>query len=148
MRIRRFGACGVTLVVLGAVGAGVAWRSPVRAQGAAPLPAYSAARAFTYLEQLAGRIGERPAGSEAEGRAVDYIAGQFKSWGLEPQVQTFPVPVWEQKAARLWAEGDRVPDILRIMSLTANNMLLLSLALMFTSIVRSPSATRLTTSAA
>jgi carboxypeptidase Q len=110
MRIRRFGACAVMLVVLGAVGAGVVWRSPVRAQGAVPLPAYSATQAFKHLEQLAGRIGERPAGSEAEKRAVDYIAGQFKSWGLETQVQTFPVPVWEQKAARLWAEGDRVVD--------------------------------------
>jgi len=47
------------------------------------LPDVSAERAYSYLEVLAGEIGERPAGSAAESRAVDYIAGQFKSWGLE-----------------------------------------------------------------
>jgi hypothetical protein len=75
-----------------------------------PLPAYSATKAFAHMEQLVGRIGERVAGSEAEGRAADYIAAQFKSWGLETEIEKFPMPLWEQKSARLWAEGDQVVD--------------------------------------
>jgi hypothetical protein len=74
------------------------------------LPAFSAERAYGYLEVLAGQIGERPAGSDAESRAVDYIAGQFKSWGLEVTIQPVPVPVWHERRARLWAEGDVTRD--------------------------------------
>ncbi len=75
-----------------------------------PLPAYSAERAYEYLEVLAGQIGERAAGTEPESRAVDYIASQFKSWGLEVTVQAVRVPVWHQRRARLWAEGEVTRD--------------------------------------
>jgi Peptidase family M28 len=74
------------------------------------LPDYSAARAYEYLEVLAGQIGERPAGSDAETRAVDYIAGKFKSWGLEVTIQAVSVPVWHERRARLWADGGRIVD--------------------------------------
>jgi hypothetical protein len=74
------------------------------------LPDYSAERAYQYLEVLAGQIGERPAGTDAESRAVEYIAGQFKSWGLEVTVQPVHVPVWHERRARLWAEGDHTRD--------------------------------------
>ena len=74
------------------------------------LPDFSADQAYGYLEMLAGQIGERPAGSDAESRAVDYIAGQFKSWGLEVTIQAVHVPVWHERRARLWAEGDSTRD--------------------------------------
>ena len=74
------------------------------------LPAYSAEHAYEYLEVLAGQIGERAAGTEPESRAVDYIASQFKSWGLEVTVQAVRVPVWHQRPARLWAEGEVTRD--------------------------------------
>jgi Iap family predicted aminopeptidase len=74
------------------------------------LPAYSAERAYGYLEVLAGQIGERAAGTDAESRAVDYIASQFKSWGLEVTVQPVRVPVWHERRARLWAEGEVTRD--------------------------------------
>lgn len=75
-----------------------------------PLPPYSAERAYEYLEVLAGQIGERAAGTEPESRAVDYIASQFKSWGLEVTVQAVRVPVWHQRRARLWAQGEVTRD--------------------------------------
>ena len=53
---------------------------------------YSAEQAYQYMEVLAGQIGERPAGSEPEDRAVSYIAAQFKSWGLDTTVQPVKVP--------------------------------------------------------
>lgn len=74
------------------------------------LPEYSSARAYTYLQYLAGRIGERPAGSPAESRAVDYIAAQFKSWGLQVTIQPVDVPVWHERRARLWVDGTQVFD--------------------------------------
>jgi carboxypeptidase Q len=75
-----------------------------------PLPDVSAERAYSYLEVLAGQIGERHAGSPAESRAVDYIATQFKSWGLEVTIQAVRVPVWHERRARLWAEGETTRD--------------------------------------
>jgi hypothetical protein len=81
------------------------------AEDAAPAPPdYSAARAYSYLEVLAGQIGERPAGSAAESRAVDYIAGQFRSWGLATTIQPIRVPLWHEERARLWADSERTED--------------------------------------
>ena len=85
------------------------------AHGAEPaaeptLPEYSATRANSYLGMLAGQIGERAAGTEAEDRAVAYIAGQFRAWGLATSLQTVKVPVWHEKRARLWAEGADTED--------------------------------------
>ena len=77
---------------------------------APPLPAYSAQRAFGYLEVLAGQIGERPAGTDAEARAVDYISKQFRSWGLDTTLEAIKVPVWHERRARLWSGGDSTVD--------------------------------------
>lgn len=75
-----------------------------------PLPGYSAQRAFEYLEVLAGQIGERPAGTDVEARAVEYISTQFRSWGLDTTLEAIKVPVWHERRARLWASGDRTVD--------------------------------------
>jgi hypothetical protein len=42
-------------------------------------------RAFEHVRALAHDIGPRPAGSAAEGRAFDYIAGQLRQWGYAPE---------------------------------------------------------------
>ncbi len=42
-------------------------------------------RAFEHVRALAQNIGPRPAGSAAEGRAFDYIAGQLRQWGYAPE---------------------------------------------------------------
>ena len=100
----------ILLMIAGVVGAsGGAGTSPPATSEPA-LPAYSAERAYGYLEVLAGQIGERAAGTEAESRAVEYIASQFKSWGLEVNIQAVQVPVWKQRRARLWAEGEVTRD--------------------------------------
>ena len=46
-------------------------------------PDTSAEKAYGYLEMIAGKIGERPAGSDAESRSVEYISQQFKSWASD-----------------------------------------------------------------
>jgi hypothetical protein len=74
------------------------------------LPDYSSTRAYSYLEVLAGQIGERPAGSAAETRAVDYIAGQFRSWGLATTIQAIKVPLWHEQRTRLWADAEHTVD--------------------------------------
>ena len=43
-------------------------------------------RAFRHVEVLAGEIGPREGGSDAEARAAEYIADQFKTLGLETEV--------------------------------------------------------------
>jgi carboxypeptidase Q len=98
---------GVVAVVFLGIGAGcVVYADPIFPA----LPEFSPEKAYGYLEVLAGQIGERPAGSDAESRAVDYIAGQFKSWGLDVTIQPVRVPVWHERRARLWAEGEGTRD--------------------------------------
>lgn len=75
-----------------------------------PLPDVSASRAYGFLEVLAGQIGERPAGTPAEARAVEYIASQFRAWGLDTTLQAISVPVWHEQRARLWTEGGQTVD--------------------------------------
>lgn len=45
-----------------------------------------------HVEALAGEIGPRPATSEAESRAAEYLEAVFASRGLETEVQTFDSP--------------------------------------------------------
>jgi hypothetical protein len=48
-----------------------------------------------HVQALAEGIGPRPAGSEAERRAFDYVAGQLSQWGYTPErlpVRFAPVP--------------------------------------------------------
>lgn len=73
-------------------------------------PDVSASRAYGHLEVLSGQIGERPAGTPAEQTAVEYIATQFRAWGLETSVQPITVPVWHEQRARLWADGEFTVD--------------------------------------
>jgi hypothetical protein len=75
-----------------------------------PLSEFSPDRAYEHLQVLAGRIGERAAGTDGESLAVDYISSQFKSWGLDTTVMPVPVPVWHQRRARFWVDGDQFVD--------------------------------------
>lgn len=93
----------LTLSILLTVGAAVAAQPPA-------VPATSSQKAFEYLQVIAGQIGERAAGTEAEDRSVEYISRQFESWGLDTTVLPIKVPVWHQRRARLWAENGFVVD--------------------------------------
>jgi Iap family predicted aminopeptidase len=46
-------------------------------------------RAMAHVRELSSVIGPRVAGSDAEGRAADYIAGQFRADGYDVEVQDF-----------------------------------------------------------
>lgn len=53
-------------------------------------PAFDADRALEHVRVLASEIGSRPAGSEAEHRAAEYIRDQLASYGYDADLQTFP----------------------------------------------------------
>jgi aminopeptidase YwaD len=48
-----------------------------------------ASRILEHIEALAGDIGIRPSGSEANDRAVEYAREQLESWGYNVEVQRF-----------------------------------------------------------
>ena len=48
-------------------------------------------KAFKYIEKLAVDIGTRPSGSEAEKKAADWIASEFKALGLKTSIEEFEV---------------------------------------------------------
>ncbi|MCW2395766.1 MULTISPECIES: M28 family peptidase [unclassified Sphingobium] len=73
-------------------------------------PQYSSEAALAHLEHLAGRIGERPAGTEGEALAIDYIKNKFISWGLKTSLVPVKVPVWHERRVRLWVEGKPLRD--------------------------------------
>ena len=101
--------CPMRLFLFAAALATVSLATATAAEPAS-MPDYSADRAYGYLQKLAGEIGERAAGTEAEDRAVAYISSQFRAWGLDTSVQTVKVPVWHERRARLWADGAETRD--------------------------------------
>lgn len=78
-----------------------------QAQTVAP----SVDRAYPHLEMLAGRIGERAAGTEGEALAVAYIRKQFDGWKLQTTLVPIRVPVWHEVRTRLWVEGKPMQDL-------------------------------------
>lgn len=68
-------------------------------------------RAFAHIVRLAGDIGVRVAGTDAEHAGAEYLADVFRAAGLEPTTEAFPVPVWRERRARLVAGGREVPAI-------------------------------------
>ncbi len=88
MSAQRFRGMLPALVLIIALAAGtIPTRAdaPYRAITAAIEPATIA----EHIAALAVDIGARPAGSDAEAQAADYIAGQFEAWGYAVQRQSF-----------------------------------------------------------
>lgn len=84
---------------------------------------FSAARAFEHVRTLAGRIGPRPAGSAAYGRAARYVRRAFVKLGYRARLVPFELPngstsrnvvaTWPGPARRrvlIGAHLDTVPD--------------------------------------
>jgi acetylornithine deacetylase/succinyl-diaminopimelate desuccinylase-like protein len=84
---------------------------------------FSPARAFDHVRALAGRIGPRPAGSAAYGRAARYVHRAFVKLGYRARLVPFEVPngstsrnvvaTWPSPARRrvlIGAHLDTVPD--------------------------------------
>jgi aminopeptidase YwaD len=53
---------------------------------------FSSDAAFVHVRRLAGRIGPRPAGSEAYRRAVRYVDQELTELGYDTRLQRFPLP--------------------------------------------------------
>ena len=62
---------------------------------------FNGERTFKDLEMLAVEVGSRPGGSEAEDKAVEYIASEFESLGLETSVQEFAISSGREVSKRL-----------------------------------------------
>ena len=79
------------------------------AQVQAPL-SVSGARAHQHVDVLAGQIGSRPAGSANYEQAVQYAVDQFRQWGYQPYLQTFPVETYDDRGSQvtLTASGENV----------------------------------------
>ena len=103
-----------TLVLLLLLSPWSASPSPVRGTVRAAPPeaaaqaagGFSADAAFVHVRRLAGRIGPRPAGSAAYGRAVRYVGGRFEALGYTVRRQAFPLP----QGGRSWNVVAGWPD--------------------------------------
>ena len=97
------------------------------------------AEIMQHLTALADEIGPRPATSDAESRAADYIESVFVARGLEPEVQEFDAPRTYSWAYVIYhvltivgGRGRRhqaryeVPDLGRVRGLRGRRVLLLA----------------------
>jgi aminopeptidase YwaD len=66
---------------------------------AATPSAFSGAEAFRHVAYLADRVGSRTAGSDKEGDAATYLAGEMARFGLQTEVQLFPVQLYDERTA-------------------------------------------------
>src|SRR5436190_17570818 len=58
------------------------------------------------LEALAA-IGPRQCGTEASARAAETVAEAFRSLGLEPRFEEFPLLGYDRDEPELWVDGER-----------------------------------------
>ncbi len=82
-------------LALGAVAAPSGWAQP----------APSGASAFVHVQQLAGVIGPRVAGTPAERQAAEYMAAQFRQYGYTVEFHTFQFPFFEVRQVNLQVVG-------------------------------------------
>ena len=90
------------------VGPSVAQAAPAAAesQPVAPAPVdFSGLQAKLHVDVLAGEIGSRPAGSEAQGRAQQYVLEQLRALGYEAELQPFPITYYDDRGATLTIAG-------------------------------------------
>jgi hypothetical protein len=68
-------------------------------------------RAFADLVVLAGRIGERLAGTAGEQNGIGYLAERFAAAGLEPRVEPVQAPIWTERRATLATPERSIPAL-------------------------------------
>ncbi len=77
--------------------------TPAPSATAAPVPASQlqpdGQRILSYVQKLADEIGPRPAGTAKEQAAIDFLAGQLRSFGYDVSIQEFPVSSEASRAA-------------------------------------------------
>lgn len=64
-------------------------------------PRFDPVRALAHVEALAVDIGSRPAGSDAEDRAADYLRDQLSSFGYDTMVEPFSYDTFADAGSRL-----------------------------------------------
>ncbi len=89
-----------TFILLAAFLTGILAAPPVVAQ-----PAPSGASAFAHVQQLAGVIGPRVAGTPAERQAAEYMAAQFRQYGYTVEFHTFQFPFFEVRQVQVQLLG-------------------------------------------
>ncbi len=62
-----------------------------------------------HIDVITKQIGERPTGSEADKKMLDYISGEFEDCGLKTTRQEFPLKYWRRKSSRLIFGGNELP---------------------------------------
>src|SRR5262245_42694032 len=90
--MRRIALICITACLAVTAGSAAAGEKP-HASGA-PAPGSRAAAgpmAYQVAVHLSGKIGSRPSGSRNERRAHDYVAGLFRTAGLDVRVEPFTV---------------------------------------------------------
>jgi len=68
---------------------------------------FDPARAFAHVEALAADIGSRPAGSETELAAAEYVRDQLESFGYEAELQPFSFEVFADAGSGLRVTSPR-----------------------------------------
>ncbi len=68
------------------------------------------------VNRLSVEIGARPAGSQANRRAADFIAGGMKQAGYQVVEQKYPCPDWQAVSGELTVAGKKVPIVINTFS--------------------------------
>jgi Zn-dependent M28 family amino/carboxypeptidase len=66
---------------------------------------FDPASAKHHVDMLAGAIGSRPAGSEAQERAAQYIYDELSRLGYQTEFQRFPITFFEDRGSTLTVAG-------------------------------------------
>ncbi|UNC91145.1 M28 family peptidase [Candidatus Contubernalis alkaliaceticus] len=68
------------------------------------------------VNRLSVEIGARPAGSQANRRAADFIGGEMKQAGYQVVEQKYPCPDWQAVSGELTVAGKKVPLVINTFS--------------------------------
>lgn len=67
-------------------------------------PIFDGEKAFTHIQVLTEEIGDRPAGSENDGKAMNYIKNYFGTLELDVSIQEYPVKTPVTLSQGLWVK--------------------------------------------
>lgn len=89
-------AASVLAVPLSVYEAPIAAKAATQALDNKVVQKIDAEKIYQHVSALSVGIGERVTGSEAERKAVDYIAAQYRSYGLDVTIQPFTFQTYEE----------------------------------------------------
>jgi aminopeptidase YwaD len=83
----------------------VARAEPPAAESAARPTRFSGLEAKLHVDALAVDIGSRPAGSESQARAAQYVLEQLSALGYQTELQPFPITYYDERGASFTVGG-------------------------------------------